>query len=372
MIKKRINYLFPAFLLFTVPGNAQRTTDMLNDTTHLDEVVVVGYGTQTREQLTKSVSSIGKAEIERLAPTAMSIQDILSSGLAKGVLSIQNTGEPGASTTINVRGTTSPYPNFTTSTLNNAPLYVIDGIPMFVEANSLNPLLNYSPSDIESIDILKDAAATAIYGSRGANGVIMIRTKEGKKNENPSITLGYSFSVAKPIKQYNTLNNSQFKTLYDEMIRNGVDAYNEGYVWDPSPMEYFATLTPTGETNPYTWGDMLRYDGLRADAFGSESIDWQKEIERNNAGTHQYNLAIRGGSNNTVYSLSFHGTNKQGIYKKDNLDTYGGRLSLTSDLNKWLKVGVNANYSETKRDFSLSDEFYWYTQPFAVRPDLPI
>lgn len=372
MTKKRSIYLFSALLFFPVLGNAQRTTDMLNDTTHLDEVVVVGYGTQTREQLTKSVSSIGKADIERLAPTAMSIQDILSSGLAKGVLSIQNTGEPGASPTINVRGTTSPYPNFTTSTLNNAPLYVIDGIPMFVEANSLNPLLNYSPSDIESIDILKDAAATAIYGSRGANGVIMIRTKEGKKNEKPTITLGYSFSVAKPIKQYKSLNNSQFKTLYDEMIRNGVDAYNEGYVWDPSPMEYFATLTPTGEMNPYTWGDMLRYDGLRADAFGGESIDWQKEIERDNAGTHQYNVAIRGGSNNTVYSLSFHGTNKQGIYKKDNLDTYGGRLSLTSDLNKWLKVGVNANYSETKRDFSLSDEFYWYTQPFAVRPDFPV
>ena len=372
IIKRSLLVIASSLPMLAVPSNAQRTTDMLNDTTRLDEVVVVGYGTQTREQLTKSVSSIGKADIERLAPTAMSIQDILSSGLAKGVLSIQNTGEPGSSPTINVRGTTSPYPNFTTSTLNNAPLYVIDGIPMFVEASSLNPLLNYSPSDIESIDILKDAAATAIYGSRGANGVIMIRTKEGKKNEKPTITLGYSFSVAKPIKRYDVLNNSQFKTLYDEMIRNGVDAYNEGYVWDPSPMEYFATLTPTGEMNPYTWGDMLRYDGLRADAFGSESLDWQKEIERNNAGTHQYNVAIRGGSNNTVYSLSFHGTNKQGIYKKDNLDTYGGRLSLASDLNKWLKVGVNANYSETKRKFSLSDEFYWFTQPFAVRPDLPV
>lgn len=372
IIKRSLLVIASSLSMLAVPSNAQRTTDILNDTTRLDEVVVVGYGTQTREQLTKSVSSIGKADIERLAPTAMSIQDILSSGLAKGVLSIQNTGEPGSSPTINVRGTTSPYPNFTTSTLNNAPLYVIDGIPMFVEASSLNPLLNYSPSDIESIDILKDAAATAIYGSRGANGVIMIRTKEGKKNEKPTITLGYSFSVAKPIKRYDVLNNSQFKTLYDEMIRNGVDAYNEGYVWDPSPMEYFATLTPTGEMNPYTWGDMLRYDGLRADAFGSESLDWQKEIERNNAGTHQYNVAIRGGSNNTVYSLSFHGTNKQGIYKKDNLDTYGGRLSLASDLNKWLKVGVNANYSETKRKFSLSDEFYWFTQPFVVRPDLPV
>ena len=141
MILKR-NYLICSLVFISLQGKAQWATDMLNDTTRLDEVVVVGYGTQTREQLTKSVSSIGKADIERLTPTAMSIQDILSSGLAKGVLSIQNSGEPGSSPTINVRGTTSPYPNFTTSTLNNAPLYVIDGIPMLVEASSLNPLLN--------------------------------------------------------------------------------------------------------------------------------------------------------------------------------------------------------------------------------------
>ena len=130
---KRSKYILSAFLLFPVTSNAQRTISMSNDTTHLDEAVVVGYGTQTRKQLTKSVSSINKADIERLAPTAMSIQDILSNGLAQGVLSIQNTGEPGSSPTINIRGTTSPYPNFTTSTLNNSPLYVIDGIPMFVE-----------------------------------------------------------------------------------------------------------------------------------------------------------------------------------------------------------------------------------------------
>ena len=186
------------FILVSVPLFGQNNTriDIGKDSIDLGEVVVVGYGSQTRKQLTKSISSIGSGDIERLAPTAMTIQDILSSGLAKGVFSIQNTGEPGASPTINVRGVTSPYPNFTTGTSNNAPLYVIDGIPMFVEANSLNPLLCYSPTDIESIDILKDAAATAIYGSRGANGVIMIRTKVGKKNEKPQISFGYSYQYS--------------------------------------------------------------------------------------------------------------------------------------------------------------------------------
>lgn len=132
----------------------------------LSEVVVVGYGTQQRQQLTKSVSSIGEDDIELLAPVSTTIQDLLGSGLAKGVLSIQNSGEPGAAPTINIRGITSPYPNETTGILNNSPLFVIDGVPMFVEATGINPLINIVRSDIERIDILKDAAATAIYGSR--------------------------------------------------------------------------------------------------------------------------------------------------------------------------------------------------------------
>lgn len=362
------------FILVSVPLFGQNNTriDIGKDSIDLGEVVVVGYGSQTRKQLTKSISSIGSGDIERLAPTAMTIQDILSSGLAKGVFSIQNTGEPGASPTINVRGVTSPYPNFTTGTSNNAPLYVIDGIPMFVEANSLNPLLCYSPTDIESIDILKDAAATAIYGSRGANGVIMIRTKVGKKNEKPKISFGYSYSIARPIKKYKVLNNSQFRTLYSEMINNSIDAYNKGYVWDYSQLEYFANISKLGDVNPYTGGESIKFQGLKSDAFGNENIDWQDEIERTNAGTHQYNVAIRGGSNSTIYSVSFHGSNKEGIYKNDNLNTYGGRLSLETDLTKGIKIGTNASYSESKRNFSLSDEFYWYTQPFVVRPDLPI
>lgn len=362
------------FILVSVPLFGQNNTriDIGKDSIDLGEAVVVGYGSQTRKQLTKSISSIGSGDIERLAPTAMTIQDILSSGLAKGVFSIQNTGEPGASPTINVRGVTSPYPNFTTGTSNNAPLYVIDGIPMFVEANSLNPLLCYSPTDIESIDILKDAAATAIYGSRGANGVIMIRTKVGKKNEKPQISFGYSYSIARPIKKYKVLNNSQFRTLYSEMINNSIDAYNKGYVWDYSQLEYFANISKLGDVNPYTGGESIKFQGLKSDAFGNENIDWQDEIERTNAGTHQYNVAIRGGSNSTIYSVSFHGSNKEGIYKNDNLNTYGGRLSLETDLTKGIKIGTNASYSESKRNFSLSDEFYWYTQPFVVRPDLPI
>lgn len=142
----------------------------------LDDVVVIGYGSKNRKSLTSSISSVKKDDLNKLSETSSTVQDMLG-GTIKGVLVTQNSGEPGETMTVNVRGITSPYPISTSLTANNALLYVIDGVPMFVDSNALNPLMNIAPNDIESIDILKDASATAIYGSRGANGVIIVTTK---------------------------------------------------------------------------------------------------------------------------------------------------------------------------------------------------
>ena len=154
-------------------GQHQLNVTLRDDHVALEDVVVIGYGSKNRKSLTSSISSVKKEDIERMAPVSHNIQDLLGGGMVKGVLATQNSGEPGASITINVRGVTAPYPNMQTGTNNNAPLYVIDGVPLFAESTSINPLQNLSPNDIESIDVLKDASATAIYGSRGANGVII-------------------------------------------------------------------------------------------------------------------------------------------------------------------------------------------------------
>lgn len=153
-----------------------------SDSQLLDDVVVIGYGSKNRKSLTSSISSVKKDDLNKLSKTSSTVQDMLG-GTIKGVLVTQNSGEPGATMTVNVRGITSPYPISTSLTANNAPLYVIDGVPMFVDSNALNPLMNIAPNDIESIDVLKDASATAIYGSRGANGVIIVTTKNGRKGE---------------------------------------------------------------------------------------------------------------------------------------------------------------------------------------------
>lgn len=368
MISKRI--LFIPLSLFLLSAQAQENIEY-KDTVNLNDVVVVGYGTQTRNQLTKSVSSIKSEDIQKLAPVSMSVQDILASGLAGGVYAVQNSGEPGAALTINVRGTTSAYLNMTSSTMNNAPLYVIDGVPTYLEATPINPLFSISPNDIESIDVLKDAAATAIYGSRGANGVIMIKTKSGRKNMKPRFSFGYTFSVSNQLKHLTPLNNAEYRDYQSKLLEAGVNQYNKGLWWDMGMLEQFGKFEPTGGYTVYG-DDALRFTGLREDVFGNESIDWEREIVRKNAVTHNYNFTVEGGTDKTVYNISLHGTNQEGLYKKDDLTTFGGRLAVTTELSRYVKVGVAANYSESKRDYAITEESFWDTPLFAYAPDRPI
>lgn len=199
-----------------------------DDNVALDDVVVIGYGSKNRKSLTSSISSVKKEDIERMAPVSTNVQDLIGGGMLKGVLATQNSGEPGASVTINVRGVTSPYPNMQTGTNNNAPLYVIDGVPLFVESTSVNPLMNLSPNDIESIDVLKDASATAIYGSRGANGVIIVTTKDGRKDEKPTVEVGYNIMVSNPVKEFNPLSTEEYLFYNYQNLQNAAIAYNEG------------------------------------------------------------------------------------------------------------------------------------------------
>lgn len=182
--KAVLRFSFIGLKSVDVEYTGQKTLNVVlkSDNQVLDDVVVIGYGSKNRKSLTSSISSVKKEDLNKLSKTSSTVQDMLG-GTIKGVLVTQNSGEPGATMTVNVRGITSPYPIATSLTANNAPLYVIDGVPMFVDSNALNPLMNIAPNDIESIDVLKDASATAIYGSRGANGVIIVTTKNGRKGE---------------------------------------------------------------------------------------------------------------------------------------------------------------------------------------------
>lgn len=351
-----------------IPGSRTRLdVIMLPDKNYLDDVVVIGYGTRDRRSITTSIASVKQDEIEVLAPVATSVQDLLG-GAAKGVLVTQNSGAPGAVSNINIRGITSPYPNFNTGISNNAPLYVIDGVAQFVDdTQAINPLQSLSPNEIESIDILKDASATAIYGSRGANGVIIVNTKKGRQGDRISVEFGYSVSIANPVKTYDPLNNEEYLNVQAEALQGSAAAAQEtlnGY--NTLMIPYYASILV-----PYGLDEMTyEYTGLNKSMFGTASTDWDKLVRNRNAMSHTYYLAVRGGTQKSDYSVSFNGINQEGLYLQDNMQTYNGRISVNTQIVPAIKVGALMNYSYSRRDNSRMDELYGPTRNYKFAPDI--
>lgn len=336
----------------------------------LDDLVVIGYGSKSRRNVTTAISTVSQEQISKLAATTPTLDGLLQ-GTVKGVLATTANGEPGSSLKLNIRGITSPYPKSGKGN-NNQPLYVIDGVPTFMEDTGINPLINFSPNDIESIDVLKDAAATAIYGSRGANGVVIVKTKNGKRNEKTKVDFGYTFSFSNPIKNYKPLNISEYKNVQDEILRNTVDGMNDGssmvgmYGFDYILNQY-GNVSLNEETGLYT------YNGLNESLYGKDNVNWADEVINKNAPTHQYNVAVRGGSNKTNYSFSFNGMNQEGLLLNDRMERYGARLSIDSEINKYITVGGVLDYTYSSRKSGSNDPALGYDNDgWMTRPDLAV
>ena len=336
----------------------------------LDDLVVIGYGSKSRKDVTTAISTVSQEQISKLAATTPTLDGLLQ-GTVKGVLATTANGEPGSSLKLNIRGITSPYPKSGKGN-NNQPLYVIDGVPTFMEDTGINPLINISPNDIESIDVLKDAAATAIYGSRGANGVVIVKTKNGKRNEKTKVDFGYTFSFSNPIKNYKPLNISEYKNVQDEILRNTVDGMNDGsssvgmYGFD-SILNQYGNVSLNEETGLYT------YNGLNESLYGKDNVNWADEVINKNAPTHQYNVAVRGGSNKTNYSFSFNGMNQEGLLLNDRMERYGARLSIDSEINKYITVGGVLDYTYSSRKSGSNDPALGYDNDgWMTRPDLAV
>lgn len=267
---------------------------MGEDPTVLEQVVVVGYGTQKKSDLTGSIGSVKTQEIEKI-PTA-SIEQALQGKIA-GVYVTPTSGEPGAGATIRIRGT---------GTLNNAnPLYVIDGMIAY-DASFVNP------QDVQSVEVLKDASAAAIYGSRGSNGVILITTKNGKKREDAVISLSTYYGTQDVTKQIEMMNAAEFAQAYNELT-------NQAYYPDPA-------------------------------ALGA-GTNWQDEIFRS-APIGNVQLAANGGTEKFSYNMSVNYFNQSGILKNSEFERVTARLNNELKLNKWLTVGNNLAYSNTTRQIA--------------------
>jgi TonB-dependent starch-binding outer membrane protein SusC len=332
----------------------------------LDDLVVIGYGSKSRRNVTTAISTVSQEQISKLAATTPTLDGLLQ-GTVKGVLATTANGEPGSSLKLNIRGITSPYTKSGKGN-NNQPLYVIDGVPTFMEDTGINPLINISPNDIESIDVLKDAAATAIYGSRGANGVVIVKTKNGKRNEKTKVDFGYTFSFSNPIKNYEPLNTAEYKNVQDEILRNTVNGMNDG-----SSMGFDYILNQYGNVSLNEETGLYTYNGLNESLYGKDNVNWADEVINKNAPTHQYNVAVRGGSNKTNYSFSFNGMNQEGLLLNDRMERYGARLSIDSEINKYITVGGVLDYTYSSRKSGSNDPALGYDNDgWMTRPDLAV
>jgi TonB-linked SusC/RagA family outer membrane protein len=293
------------------------------DLNTLNEIVVVGYGTQKRRELTGSIASI-PADALKAVPVA-SVDNALQGAVA-GVQVSQISGQPGGRVSIRVRGAGSIQGG-------NEPLYVVDGFPFYNETLSagtlsgsdINPLASINPGDIESIDILKDAAATAIYGSRGANGVVIITTKQGKSEKN-SITYDFSIGVQSLRKKIDLLNAHDFAILRNDAL---YDAY---------------------PTRP---GGQYQYKTPEEIALLGEGTDWQDAAFRS-AQVQNHQLSITGGSEKTQYAISGNYYNQEGIITNTDFQRLSGRVNIYSQVYSKLKVGLNLNTGHTKSNVAPS------------------
>ena len=325
----------------TVTGS-NLDVNLLSDVSKLDEVVVVGYGSVKRKDLTGAVSTIKSDEIEKINTTTF---EGAIAARAAGVQVVRSEGGPDAAFKIRIRGGTS-------INASNDPLYVVDGFPITgggvntsteMGNSTTSPLATLDPSNIQSIDILKDASATAIYGSRGANGVIIITTKQGRPGT-ARINFESFLGVASLARRLPIMD-----------AQSWIDFRNDYQRWDPIFLtsdpgsgqakflaESFRVPDPTtGYYVPMNLATMTFDPPLLID-------DWQESITRT-AITKNYRMSANGGNKKTRYSAALSYQDREGIIKTSGIERYTGNFNITSKVNDKLQAGFNGNIGFIKR-----------------------
>ena len=327
-----------------VGGQSTINVLLKEDTEFLDEVVVVGYGTMKRSDL--SGASVSMKE-EDLKGSIITNLDQSLQGRAAGVSAVQTSGAPGSSSSIRVRGQA-------TVNANAEPLYVIDGVIVQGGGNSggdfglgglgngkvstISPLATINPADIVSMEILKDASATAIYGAQGANGVVLITTKHGKAGD-AKFSYDGMFAVSRQTSRIHMMNLREFAEYYNDLAGQGLVDHN-GYYADPSIL--------------------------------GKGTNWQDEVFRT-ALQQQHQISAQGGSEKVQYYVSGSWMDQQGTIIGSNFNRLSFRTNLDAQLKEWFKLGVNATYAVTNDDIKLADGqegviFY----SLSTLPDIPV
>lgn len=303
----------------------------------LTDVVVVGYGTVKKSDLTGAVSTI-KAE-QLMDKPVPNVSQALQ-GKIPGVDVNINSSAPGQTAKVRVRGIGSINSNID-------PLYVVDGV-IGVDANALNP------SDIASLEVLKDASSTAIFGARGSNGVILVTTKRGKRGGPTQITYDGNVNVSTLARHVKTLNSDEFVKVYNEAFANATKFDPAGGTWAPPVALNHASLPKLFDAN-----DKPIYN-----------TNWEKEVYKP-AISHSHYLVLQGGTDKSMYSLSLGYLNQNGLMTESWFKRYSVRLTMDNDVNKWLTVGGNISFISGKQRV-ISDANGALNVPRMVAEEVPI
>ncbi|MES2649341.1 MAG: TonB-dependent receptor [Bacteroidota bacterium] len=294
----------------SIVGKSTILVSLAPGESNLSDVVIVGYGTAKRANLTAAQTTVSAKDIEKTVNTT--IEQALQ-GRAAGVYVTQNSGQPGGGLSVNIRGISS---------LNRTqPLYVIDGVQIqsnedvsYGNQSSSNPLAGLNPADIEDMQILQGPSATAIYGSRGTNGVILITTKRGKAGSF-NINYAYQYNIQTPPKSLDVLNLREYAQMVNDYQNTLGTPQNTPEIFlDPSIM--------------------------------GEGTDWQKELF-NNAAMDKHQLSLSGGTGGTTYYMSGEYMNQDGVAEGSGFKRYGFRVNLDNKPRPWLAIGTNLNFNQT-------------------------
>lgn len=339
-MRKDVLKLSVASLFFIGVGVYGQKKDTTTTERKIDEVIVVGYGKSTKAKLTDNVAKISSESLKEV-PNA-NFQNAMV-GKAAGVRVNQTNGKLESGFNINVRGSAS-------ISAGTSPLYVIDGIPMINNDEStngapVNPLVTLSATEIESIEILKDASSAAIYGSRGSNGVVLITTKTGKKGK-PKLTLNLSQGFSAPTNKMKFLNAKQYVELFLEAGRNvGRES---------------SVITRLNRYSNYTdWKN------------GEIDTDWQDYIFQKGS-VRDADFSVSGGDDKYNYMFTASNNDTKGIIRKNDLDRNTARLNVSANVTNKLKLGLNLGFSRTSIDRVANDnQFTTPMQAIALAPISP-
>jgi len=337
-----------------------------SDSELLDEVMVVAYGTAKKSSFTGSASTI---DSKKLASRPITNVTKGLEGQTTGVLTTSGSGQPGESSSVVIRG-------FGSINASKNPLYVVDGIPFDGSLSSINP------SDIETMTILKDASAGALYGARGANGVVMITTKKGKEGKtqvNLRSTVGWA---SRAIKEYDMLDQKEFVQLSYEALRNGY-VFENGYSWanaESTARERLGATLGGERYNPfknYAWNEIINPETgqVQADAQSAWNESWMDALQKNDAFRHEHQLSLSGGNEKTKYMFSLGYLNEDGILTSTGFQRYNARANVSSTVTDWFTANLNTSLAHSLQNFSdysgSSVSNVWYSAQF-VSPLFPM